>query len=79
MPPPKAISLATAKCGVRLRIIAIHSDCKECVRLRELGFSETSVVSKITEGAAIICSLYGTRLAIGRALGELILVEPVAA
>ena len=78
MPPQNPINLSAAKCGVRLRILSIGSDCKECLRLRELGFCETSVVCKITEGAALICSLYGTRLAIGRALGNLILVEPLA-
>ncbi len=74
-----SFNLCSAKCGMRLRIVAIQSDCAECLRLRELGFCETSVVCKVTEGSAIICSLYGTRLAIGRSLGERILVEPVAA
>ncbi len=79
MPPLHCVTLCSAQCGIRLKIVAIQSDCQECLRLRELGFSESCVVSKITEGAAIICSLYGTRLAIGRALGDQILVEPIAA
>ena len=72
-------SLCAARCGIRLRIVSIQSDCSECLRLRELGLCEASILSKVTEGAAIICSLYGTRLAIGRKLGECILVEPAAA
>ena len=49
------------------------------MRLRELGFCERSEVSKLSDGAAILCSLYGVRLALGRELGSQVLVEPVAA
>ncbi|MEY2597814.1 MAG: FeoA domain [Verrucomicrobiota bacterium] len=77
--PPVSINLCTAQCGVRLRILAIPSESEESMRLRELGLCESCVVCKITQGAAIICSLYGTRLAIGRSLADRILVEPLAA
>lgn len=77
--PALPLNLCSAKCGIRLRIVSINSACKECQRLRELGFSESTEVCKIAQGSAIICSLYGTRLAIGKALGKLVLVEPVAA
>lgn len=77
--PAIPLNLCSAKCGIRLRIVSINSSCIECQRLRELGFSESTEVCKIAQGAAIICSLYGTRLAIGKSLGKLVLVEPVAA
>ena len=76
---PKPLTLAHAKCGERLRVIHICPDCKECLRLRELGFYDAAEVRKISDGAAIICLLLGMRVAIGRDLGEHVHVERIAA
>jgi len=76
---PKPLTLARAKCGQRLRVVHICPDCKECLRLRELGFYDHAEVRKISDGAAIICLLLGLRVAIGRDLGEHVHVEPLAA
>ena len=73
------LTLARAKCGERLRVLSICPDCPECVRLRELGFYDRAEVRKVSDGAAIICSLFGMRVAIGRDLGEHVLVERIAA
>jgi Fe2+ transport system protein FeoA len=73
------LTLARAKCGERLRVTSICPDCSECVRLRELGFYDRAEVRKIADGAAIICSLFGVRVAIGRDLGEHVRVERIAA
>ena len=75
----KPLTLARAKCGERLRVIHICPDCKECLRLRELGFYDEAEVRKISDGAAIICLLLGMRVAIGRDLGEHVHVERIAA
>ncbi len=77
--PNPELTLARAKCGERLRVISICPDCHECVRLRELGFYDRAEVRKISDGAAIICSLFGMRVAIGRDLGEHVRVERIAA
>ena len=69
------LTLATAKCGERLRVRHICPDCPHCVRLRELGFRDLTVVKKIADGAAVICLLMGTRLALGRELCEHVEVE----
>lgn len=74
-----ALTLARAKVGVRLRITSICPDCPDCVRLRELGFYDTAEVRKISDGPAMICSLFGVRVAIGRELGEHVRVEKIAA
>jgi len=47
--------------------------------LRELGFQDRVEVRKIADGAAIICSIMGMRVAIGRDLGEHVRVEKIAA
>jgi len=77
--PLGTLTLARAKVGERLRVLTICPDCPECVRLRELGFQDQMEVRKVTDGAAIICSLMGMRVAIGRDLGEHVHVERVAA
>lgn len=79
-PAHKPVStLARAKVGERLRVVTICPDCPECLRLRELGFQDRVEVRKIADGAAIICSIMGMRVAIGRDLGEHVRVEKIAA
>jgi Fe2+ transport system protein FeoA len=73
------LTLCSAQCGQRLRILALAACSEDCLRLREMGFCESSEVRKLADGSAILCSLYGVRLAVGRALGAQVLVEPVAA
>ena len=73
------LTLARARCGERLRVTAICTDCPECVRLREMGFCEMAEFCIVRDGGAIICSLYGMRLAIGRELSTHVQVERVAA
>ncbi len=77
--PKNPLTLCSAKCGQRLRILSLVACSEDCLRLRELGFCEHSEVRKLSDGSAILCSLYGVRLALGRELGERVLVEPVAA
>ncbi len=75
MPAVPKLTLATAKCGERLRVRHICPDCPHCVRLREMGFRDHTVVKKIADGAAVICLLMGTRLALGRELCDHVEVE----
>jgi len=72
------LTLSRARCGERLRVVAICPNCPECVRLRELGFCERAEVCKVAEGGAMICILMGMRVAIGRELGSHVRVERVA-
>lgn len=72
-------TLSRAKVGERLRVVTVCPECSECLRLRELGFQDRVEVRKIADGAAIICSVMGMRVAIGRDLGEHVHVEKIAA
>lgn len=74
-PPP--LSLASACCGQKLRVVSLPVSGSECLRLRELGLCERSLVSKLGDGAAILCSFSGVRMAVGRALGAQVLVEAI--
>ncbi len=78
-PAPAPLNLCSAQCGQRLRILSLAACSEDCLRLRELGFCELSEIKKISDGPAILCSVYGVRLALGRELGARVLVEPVAA
>lgn len=75
----ETLTLARAKVGERLRVVTICPDCPECMRLRELGFQDRMEVRKVSDGAAIICSIMGMRVAIGRDLGAHVRVEKIAA
>lgn len=73
------LTLSTAKCGERLRVLHICPDCPHCIRLRELGFHDRTVVTKVVDGNAVICVLLGTRIALGRELCDHVEVERLAA
>ena len=76
--PIVGLTLSGARCGDRLRVVSICPNCPDCVRLRELGFCERAEFCKLADGSAMICSLMGTRVAIGRELGSHVRVERVA-
>ena len=73
------LTLATAKCGERLRVRHICPDCPHCVRLNELGFHNRTIITKLVDGMAVICLLMGLRVALGRELCEHVEVERLAA
>lgn len=49
------------------------------LRLRELGFSESARVTKISGRSTVVCDVCGTRLALSHDLARTILVQPVGA
>lgn len=71
------LSLAQARCGELLKIVALKANSPATQRLRELGFCEMSEVCKVSDNGALICTLLGCRVAIGRDLGAQIMVERV--
>jgi Fe2+ transport system protein FeoA len=77
--PDCPLTLSRARCGEKLRVVAICPNCPECVRLRELGFCEAAELRKVADGGATICLLMGMRVAIGRELASHVRVERVAA
>jgi Fe2+ transport system protein FeoA len=79
MPPAAPLTLCSARCGQRLRVLALKPECPHSNQLREMGFREKCELLKLSDGSCILCTLAGVRLAIARALGSAILVEPVAA
>lgn len=71
-----ALSLESAPCGWRLRILSIVADCPDQARLRELGFSPAATIRKLAHSSALICLIHNTRIALNPELGRFIEVEP---
>ena len=66
-----------ARAGTSVRIKRLP-DAAETTRLREIGLGEEQVVRLVSSQSMVVCTVCNVRLAIGAALAELILVEPVA-
>ena len=60
-------------CDVQIRVLSGPG----CDRLRDLGFCEELQLRKLSQGRNMICSIFGTRMAISRELAEQVLVSPV--
>ncbi len=75
----RPLTLTNARCSRPLRVIRISSSSPASLRLKELGLCEAAEIRKLVDGNALICSIQGTRLAIGRSLGTHIEVEEVLA
>jgi ferrous iron transport protein A len=71
------LSLLTAPMGKKLRLLVLQAKPAQCQRLREMGFCESAEIVKLSQGAALVCQVCGTRLALSRDLAKDILIEPV--
>ena len=70
------LSLLSAPVGKRLRLVALEAKPAQCQRLREMGFCESAEIVKLSQGAALVCQVCGTRLALSKDLAKDILIEP---
>jgi Fe2+ transport system protein FeoA len=61
-----------------VRIKRLPEASEVTTRLREIGLGEDQVVKLISAQATVVCQVCNARLAIGAALAEAILVEPLA-
>jgi Fe2+ transport system protein FeoA len=69
--------LNRARVGASVRIKRLPESEDMTARLREIGLGEEQVVRLVSSQAMVICQVCNARLAIGAALAESILVEPV--
>jgi Fe2+ transport system protein FeoA len=69
--------LNRARVGTSVRIKRLP-ECEDVTtRLREIGLGEEQVVKLVSAQTMVVCQVCNARLAIGAALAESILVEPV--
>lgn len=82
MPTPlrKLSPLCQLPSGATAQVCELKGDEHFCQRLREMGFSEAVLVTKISGSTTSLCQVNGTRLALSHGAAMNILVEllPVA-
>jgi ferrous iron transport protein A len=59
------------------RVHAITGDVSFCQRVRELGFGESTMITKIGGTGPFICQVNGTRIALGHGAAAQIVVTPI--
>ena len=69
--------LNRARAGASVRIKRLPESPEITMRLREIGLGEGQVVKLVSSQTMVVCQVCTARLAIGAALAETILVEPV--
>lgn len=65
--------------GATGRICVINGDDGFAQRLREMGFGEASLVTKISGSTTSLCQVNGTRIALSHSAAMAILVERLPA
>ena len=63
--------------GHRGRVQALTGDMDFCRRLRELGFGESALVTKIGGTGPFLCAVNGARIALGHGAAAQIVVTPL--
>jgi ferrous iron transport protein A len=61
------------------RISKLKGDSEFCQRVREMGFGESTFVTKVSGNRTILCQVNGTRIALSHDAASQILVERVGA
>jgi ferrous iron transport protein A len=78
--PIARLPLCQLPAGAVGRVQAITGDEGFCQRLREMGFGEAALITKISGSTTSLCQVNGTRIALNHSAAMNILVErlPVA-
>ena len=77
-PFPAHLPLCQLPAGALGRVCSLTGDADFCQRVREMGFCESSFVTKISGNGTILCQVSGTRIALSHSAAKNILVEQVA-
>ena len=59
------------------RVRELAGNSHFCQRVRELGFGESAMVTKIGGGGPFVCAVNGCRIALSHDAAKCILVEPL--
>lgn len=60
------------------RVLALSGDAQFCQRVREMGFGEAAIITKVSGTQTILCQVNGTRIALSHGAARKIHVEPIA-
>lgn len=76
MKPTSHLSpLCQLAAGATGRICALTGDENFCQRLREMGFGEAALVTKVSGSTTSLCQINGTRIALSHGAAMNVLVE----
>ncbi len=59
------------------RVQRLSGDAQFCQRVREMGFGEAALITKVSGTQTILCQVNGTRIALNHDAARKILVEPL--
>lgn len=76
--PQSPLPLCQLPAGVTGRVCALRGDENFCQRVREMGFGEAALVTKVSGETTILCQVNGTRLALSHGAAKNILVAQIA-
>ncbi|RME70401.1 MAG: ferrous iron transport protein A [Verrucomicrobia bacterium] len=71
------IPLSRLPAGFEGRVHRLEGNDAQCQRLREIGFCESAVISRIGGEQSLVCKVCGARVAVHKMLADSIHVEPL--
>ncbi|MBP6507051.1 MAG: ferrous iron transport protein A [Opitutaceae bacterium] len=74
---PLSIPLCQLPAGATGRVCTLKGDENFCQRVREMGFGESTFVTKVSGNTTILCQVNGTRIALSHAAARNILVAQI--
>jgi ferrous iron transport protein A len=72
------LPLCQLTAGTMGRVCQLTGDAQFCQRVREMGFGESSRVTKVSGSGTILCSVNGNRIALSHDAAKNILVEQLS-
>ncbi len=77
-PATTAVPLCQLRPGTSGRVCVLQGDDDFCQRVREMGFGESTLVTKVSGNTTILCQVNGTRIALSHGAAQNILVAEIA-
>ncbi|MFN3648671.1 MAG: ferrous iron transport protein A [Armatimonadota bacterium] len=74
---PTMIALSAVRPGSAVRIRKLEGQPELCLRLREMGFCEDSVIRCLQASPSCVCLIQHSRVGLSSQIARQILVEPV--
>jgi ferrous iron transport protein A len=75
---PRHFPLCQLPAGGLGRVQALTGDVQFCQRIREMGFGESALITKVSGTQTILCQVNGTRIALSHGAARNIVVQQVA-
>ncbi len=70
-------TLSGVRSGSTVRVLKLEGQPDLCCRLREMGFTENSVIRCLQSGPSLVCLVQHARVGLSSQLARQIVVEPV--